>query len=222
MDVYESGHLDCLFDCGLAFSNLETLHLHIELDHREDNDVSPFLARPDSPPVASSSWGQQMPQLPTRPPPRVPVHDEDSHGSSESEAEPFTLCPEPHCGEQILLVELNEHLDFHEAEKLIDEGSISGSDSNRDRALISYSSSSITRDLSEPSPTHVQKFTTDISPALKRKMDRQDQAETSPRVGMGRTFLSMIGLEKREADPPRTYVPRLDVSLPLSRLDPFP
>lgn len=38
------GHLDCLFDCGLKFDDLETLYLHIELDHREDNSVSPFAA----------------------------------------------------------------------------------------------------------------------------------------------------------------------------------
>jgi hypothetical protein len=38
----ESGHLDCLFDCGLTFSSLDTLYLHVELNHREDNSLSPF------------------------------------------------------------------------------------------------------------------------------------------------------------------------------------
>lgn len=189
MDIYQPGHLDCLFDCGLTFSSLETLHLHIELDHREDNDVSPFLARPATPPVASSSRDRHVPPLPTRPPPRVPVHDEESQGSREPEAEPFTLCPEPHCGEQILLIELNEHLDLHEAEKLVDDGSTSTSNSNRDQTLMPYSSSSTSPELGQ---TH---FSTDISPALLRKMDRR---QDSPRVGMGRKFLSIIGMEKKE------------------------
>jgi hypothetical protein len=215
MAFYEFGHLDCLFDCGLTFSSLETLHLHIELDHREENDISPFLARPESPPVASSSRYQRAPPLPTRPPPRVPVHDESSQGSRESQVEPYTLCPEPHCGEQILLIELNEHLDLHEAEKLIDEGSISELDSNRDQTLTSYSSLPISRDSSEPSPNHIQNFSTDISPALKRKMGKREESETSPRVGMGRKFLSMIGIEKKQSGQPdasKSDVQRLPVS----------
>ncbi|RDI79804.1 Serine/threonine-protein kinase [Venturia inaequalis] len=192
MDIYQPGHLDCLFDCGLTFSSLEALHLHIEVDHREDNDVSPFLARPATPPVASSSRDIHVPTLPTRPPPRVPVRDEESQGSREPEAEPFTLCPEPHCGEQILLIELNEHLDLHEAERLVDEGSISRPNSTRDQSLTSYSSSSMPP---EPGQTYLS---TDISPALLRKMDRRQTDEVSPRVGLGRKFLSIIGMEKKE------------------------
>lgn len=211
MDIYEPGHLDCLFDCGLTFSSLETLHLHIELDHREDNDVSPFLARPTTPPVPTSSRDSYVPPLPTRPPPQVPIYDEESQGSREPKAEPFTLCPEPHCGEQILLIDLNEHLDLHEAEKLVDDGSISRPDSNRGQSLTSYSSSSIPP---EPGQTH---FSTDISPALLRKLDRRQTGETNPRVGMGRTFLSIIGMEKKEPGRPghsasKKNIPRLSVS----------
>lgn len=210
MDTYHPGHLDCLFDCGLTFTSLETLHLHIELDHREDNDVSPFLARPATPPVASSSR-YMVPPPPTRPPPRVPVHDEESQGSREPEAEPFTLCPEPHCGEQILLIELNEHLDLHEAEELVDEGSISRPNSNTDQTPTSYSSSSMSP---EPGQTY---FSTDISPALLRKMDRRHTDETSSRVGLGRKFLSIMGKEKKEPSrsgpgASKKKVPQLSVS----------
>ncbi|TLD23493.1 Serine/threonine-protein kinase [Venturia nashicola] len=208
MDIYRPGHLDCLFDCGLSFSSLETLHLHIELDHREDNDVSPFLARPTTSPVASSSRDTNVPPLPTRPPPRVPIHEEELQGSRDSEAEPFTLCPEPHCGEQILLIELNEHLDLHEAESLIDEGSISTPDSNRDQSQTIYSS------LSMPSESGQTYFSTDVSPALLRKMDRRPTDGTSPRVGLGRKFLSIIGMEKKEHSRPshgasKKNIPRL-------------
>jgi hypothetical protein len=224
MELYEPGHLDCLFDCGLTFSNLETLHLHVELDHREDNDTSPFLARPESPPVASSSRYQRAPPLPTRSPPQVPVYDEGSQGSRETEVEPYTLCPEPHCGEQILLIELNEHLNLHEAEKLIDESSISESDSNRDQNMTSYSSVPISRHSSQTSQSHIQNFSTDISPALKRRMDKREDSGTVPRVGMGRKFLSMIGIEKKQSGQPdtsRSDVPRLSVSTDTPMLNPF-
>ncbi|QDS70419.1 hypothetical protein FKW77_009568 [Venturia effusa] len=192
MDIYQPGHLDCLFDCGLTFSSLETLHLHIELDHREDNEISPFLAIPATPPVASSSSKyEDVPPLPTRSPPPVPVPDEGSQGSHESEAEPFTLCPEPHCGEQILLVELNEHLDLHEAEKLVDDGSISSSSGNKNWSPAPYSSSPIS---TEPGQTD---FSTDISPAL--RMDTRHASRTSTRVGLGRKVLSIMGMEKQES-----------------------
>lgn len=215
MEFYESGHLDCLFDCGLTFSSLETLHLHVELEHREDNGISPFLARPDSPPAPSSSRHRGTPPLPTRHPPRVPVYNEHYEGSHEPEVEPYTLCPEPYCGEQILLIELNEHLDLHEAERLINEGSITESDSYRDQALTSYSSSPILQDSSEPSPSHIEKFSTDISPALKPKIEKREESEASPRVGMRRKFLSMIGMEKKQSnqsDASKSPVPRLSVS----------
>jgi hypothetical protein len=76
------GHLDCLFDCGLKFDDLETLYLHIELDHREDNSVSPFAVDgiavdgitvdgiATSAPVASkhSRYADELaPPLPARP-----------------------------------------------------------------------------------------------------------------------------------------------------------
>jgi hypothetical protein len=38
--------------------------------------------------------------------------------ASDSDEDNTMLCPEPDCGETILLIELNEHLDLHTAEKL--------------------------------------------------------------------------------------------------------
>jgi len=201
MASFGAGHLDCLFDCGLTFSSLETLHLHIEVDHREDNDISPFLIRDESPPVASSSRYEQAPPLPTRPPPQIPDTHGGVQGSNESPPEPFTLCPEARCGEQILLIELNEHLDLHESEKLINESSIPEQDSDSEQKQASYSSSSISR-ASAPSPSHIQNFSTDISPVLKRKMDTRHETESIPRVGLGRKFLSMMGIEKKEVEQP--------------------
>jgi hypothetical protein len=222
MEDYKPGHLDCLFDCGLTFSDLETLHFHIELDHREDNDISPFLARPESPLVATSSGYLQAPPLPMSAPPQVPVHDNSTQGSRTSEVEPYTLCPDPHCGEQILLIELNEHLNLHEAERLIDEGSTSESDNNRDQTLTSYSSAPISRNSSEPSQGQIHNISTDISPALKRKMGRREFSETGLRVGLARKFLSMIGIETKQSGQPdasRSKVPRLSVSTNTSMLN---
>jgi hypothetical protein len=216
MASFGSGHLDCLFDCGLKFSSLESLHLHIEVDHREDNEVSPFLVRDESPPVASSSQHEQVPPLPKRPPPQIPVDYETGQGSRESEHEPYTLCPEPGCDEQILLIELNEHLDLHEAEKIINESSIPEQDNDREQNQAAYSTSSISHASSAaPSPSHIQNFSTDISPALKRKMDNRQETTTNSRVGLGRKFLAMIGIEQKQAGLPSVsrsdHVSRLSV-----------
>jgi hypothetical protein len=66
------GHLECYFDCGTTFSSLEALALHIELDHREGNDISPFVIR-ESPPRSTLNY---PPPAPLKPPSPVPRRSE--------------------------------------------------------------------------------------------------------------------------------------------------
>ena len=59
-----------MFDCGLKFSTLEALYLHIELDHREDNSVSPFAVQEvaDAPALRQHAETNEVaPALPARP-----------------------------------------------------------------------------------------------------------------------------------------------------------
>lgn len=86
------------------------LQLHFEQVHTEDspfrieNDPEPLP--PPLPPRPSSMTNQQQ-QAPT---------EEDT--PSDSEDENSVLCPEPDCGELILLCDFNDHLDLHAAATL--------------------------------------------------------------------------------------------------------
>jgi hypothetical protein len=65
------GHLECYFDCGRTFDSLEALALHIDVDHREDNDISPFVVR-ESSPRESPVTEYYPPTAPSRAPPEIP------------------------------------------------------------------------------------------------------------------------------------------------------
>lgn len=99
-----------LLECPLCtFSVLPTddyvLQLHFEQVHTED---SPFRIEDDPEP---------LPPLPPRPSSNRLKHvDEDA--PSDSEDENSVLCPEPDCGEVILLSDFNDHLDLHSAATL--------------------------------------------------------------------------------------------------------
>lgn len=83
------------------------LVLHVEELHTDD---SPFKVD-DGPDAAPSSAAG-----------KAPAKDQD---------ELYVECPEEECGEEVLLVDLNEHLDMHEAERLtLEENPTSSSSSN--------------------------------------------------------------------------------------------
>jgi hypothetical protein len=65
------GHLECYFDCGRSFDSLEALALHIDVGHREDNEISPFVIR-ESPPRESPVTEYYPPAEPLRAAPPVP------------------------------------------------------------------------------------------------------------------------------------------------------
>ncbi|XPS99270.1 hypothetical protein M3J09_008449 [Ascochyta lentis] len=96
-----------LLDCPLcAFTVLPTddyvLQLHFEQVHTED---SPFIIKDDPEPQPSSfssSFERKHVQATTS-------SDEEEHA---------VACPEPDCGELVLLDDFNDHLDLHAAETL--------------------------------------------------------------------------------------------------------
>lgn len=96
-----------LLDCPLCdFTVLPTddyiLQLHFEQAHTED---SPFVVKDDPEPLltplASSSKRK---------------HAQDTPASDDMES--TVACPEPDCGEVVLLNDYNDHLDLHAAETL--------------------------------------------------------------------------------------------------------
>jgi hypothetical protein len=99
-----------LLECPMCdFTVLPTddyiLQLHFEQMHTTD---SPFRIEDDteSPP-------------PALPPPRPDSKRKSVADTPSSDEEENTVtCPEPDCGEAVLLTDFNDHLDFHAAESL--------------------------------------------------------------------------------------------------------
>ncbi|KAH7087794.1 peptidase family C78-domain-containing protein [Paraphoma chrysanthemicola] len=132
----------------------ELLQLHFEQVHTTD---SPFRVVEDaeSPP----------PTLPPRPSSKR-KHVDDTPSSDDEEN--TVTCSEPDCGEVVLLIDLNEHLDYHAAETL-----------SFDETTGKYHShhlSATMQGLKTPHPHedyskglyHDHSFTTDLHDALKR------------------------------------------------------
>jgi hypothetical protein len=98
----ELGLLECpMCDFTVLPSDDYILQLHFEQMHTTD---SPFLIQDDS---------TQLLSLPPR-----PSSASRDIPSSDEEEEETVACPEPDCGEVVLLIDFNEHLDYHSAESL--------------------------------------------------------------------------------------------------------
>jgi hypothetical protein len=98
-----------LLECPMCdFTVLPTddyiLQLHFEQVHTTD---SPFIIHDDPEPLPSSF-------SPTPSSSRKHVRDT----TSSDEEDDTVICPEPDCGEVVLLIDLNDHLDYHTAESL--------------------------------------------------------------------------------------------------------
>ncbi|KAH6622172.1 peptidase family C78-domain-containing protein [Boeremia exigua] len=97
-----------LLECPLCdFTVLPTddyiLQLHFEQAHTED---SPFVVKDDPEPLLPSLGSSSKCK-----------HVQDTT-SSDDDDENTVACPEPDCGELVLLDDFNDHLDFHAAETL--------------------------------------------------------------------------------------------------------
>lgn len=83
------------------------LQLHFEQVHTTD---SPFRIEGDP--------GPAPPPLPKRPSSALSANDDQTSLASSQDEGNTVMCPEPDCGETVLLNEFNDHLDYHAAETL--------------------------------------------------------------------------------------------------------
>jgi hypothetical protein len=98
----ETGLLECpMCDFTVLPTDDYVLQLHFEQLHTTD---SPFKIDDDAE------------SLPPALPPRPASSVEDMPSSDEEEN--TVVCPEPDCAEVVLLIDFNDHLDFHTAETL--------------------------------------------------------------------------------------------------------
>jgi hypothetical protein len=98
-----------LLECPMCdFTVLPTddyiLQLHFEQVHTTD---SPFVIH-DDPELLPSSFSPEASSS--------RKHTRDT--TSSDEEDDTVICPEPDCGEVVLLIDLNDHLDYHTAESL--------------------------------------------------------------------------------------------------------
>ncbi|KAF2086887.1 DUF1671-domain-containing protein [Saccharata proteae CBS 121410] len=97
--------LECPF-CEYTETDSYVLILHVEQFHTQN---SPFVVRETSHGLPESLLNPQKEE--------VPSATSAQQDASADDAQ-WVLCPQPDCGEQIHLAELDEHADFHMAEQL--------------------------------------------------------------------------------------------------------
>lgn len=149
-----------LLECPLCdFAVLPTddyiIQLHFEQVHTTD---SPFKIEDDPEPLP--------PPLPKRPRSALSTTDTQVTPSSDDE-ENMVECPEPECGETVLLNDFNDHLDYHAAETLsFDEKT--GEYRSRHRTKMHGSKSRHHRHASSSSPSFLDNnFDTDSPDAVR-------------------------------------------------------
>lgn len=161
-----TGVLTCPF-CSFTDMDDYILTLHVEELHTED---SPFVVkgRPYLAPPAST---------------REHLGGCTSVSSSfqHEPLEEYCLCPEEECGEEILLTELNEHLDLHLAERLTSDAPTS-----RTRSVQDASSSG--------NALLEQSFSTNLPEALRRRKSTQKSSSSGGKSSLRRSILS-LGLD---------------------------
>lgn len=108
--VASSPHLECPF-CQFHDESEYVLLLHIEALHTDD---SPFVIKDD--PANTGLTGSFTDSL--RPGSFNQLDYEFGSRTGDDEETMYVLCPEPGCEEPVLLMELQTHLDFHDAEQI--------------------------------------------------------------------------------------------------------
>lgn len=126
------------------------LQLHFEQVHTDD---SPFIIEDDPEPLP--------PPLPPRPSPRGPKREEDEDEDEDVPAG-YVLCPQEECGEVVLLIDFNDHLDLHASETLsFDEST--GQYHSKQQTDMGYPN--------EPSFSERQNFNTALPDVLRQHDD---------------------------------------------------
>ena len=114
--------------CGFKGESEYKIQLHIEEHHTED---SPFVASHGCTFLERESDSA----LPPRP--LVPKHEREPESENhQMPGDSWTKCTRPGCGEYVLLVDIDEHLEMHAAIAAVDESKGSSSDSLRSQPTM--------------------------------------------------------------------------------------
>lgn len=207
------------------------LQLHFEQLHTDDSpfriidetDVLPprLPARPslkrtkhvDEGPSDDEDDLEHLPPLPPRPSSMSP---RSSGPPSEAEEDNSVLCPEPDCGELILLTDFNEHLDYHAAETLSFDETTGKYRIHQSANMHGLYSTADSTALSKPSFLE-HNFNTALPDALRRNDDNGRKSKNKAPRGRGystgsekstlsRSMASFIGLTRygKKVKPPPT------------------
>jgi hypothetical protein len=168
-----------LLECPLCdFTVLPTddyiIQLHFEQVHTTD---SPFRIEDDP--------EELPPPLPKRPRSALSTTDSQLTPSSD-EDQNMVECPEPECGESVLLSDFNEHLDYHAAETLsFDE--TTGKYRSKDRAKMHGSKPSAHRAGSSKPSFLEHNFDAELPEALRRHDDPARRSKKKAQRGRSDT-----------------------------------
>lgn len=148
------------------------LQLHFEQVHTTD---SPFRIEEDveSLPPSPSHVGDALPDW------QEGNHDEDN----------TVTCPEPDCGEVVLLTDFNDHLNFHTAESLSFDESTGKYHSQLSSATMQDLATHHSQSSHSKSKRHDYDFSTDLPEALKRH-DGRDHGHKLKKYGHRRNNTS--------------------------------
>ena len=207
-----------LLECPMCdFTVLPTddyiLQLHFEQVHTTD---SPFVIHDDPEPLPSSF-------LPDPSSSRKHVLDT----TSSDEEDDTVICPEGDCGEVVLLIDLNDHLDYHIAESLSLDETTGQYHSHHSSSNMQYPSSAHTSPRSASTASYVQldsgavsSHTASSKDAFAQKAKRRthrDRSDTgsSEKSTLSRSIASFNPFAKSgESTKPPSKDARLGVCMP--------
>jgi hypothetical protein len=217
----ETGLLECpMCDFTVLPTDDYILQLHFEQVHTTD---SPFKIDDDvEPPLPTASQSLAKRKHAGDTPDTTSSDDEDE------ERENTVTCPEPDCGEVVLLTDFNDHLDFHAAESLSYDETTGRYHSHHSSATMQSLS---THQPNRPSAKNMLSeyhFTTDLPNALKRHDDhgsklkkhghrKRSNTSSSEKSTLSRSILTFNPFTKldKSVKPPNKSA-RLGVSASLS------
>lgn len=157
----ETGLLECpMCDFTVLPTDDYILQLHFEQVHTTD---SPFKIDDDVEPPLPTAPSQSLSKR---------KHKGDTPDTTSSDDEEDTVtCPEPDCGEVVLLIDFNDHLDFHAAESLSFDETTGKYHSHHSSATMHTLASRQPHDAFAKDAFLDYSFATDLPDALKRHDD---------------------------------------------------
>jgi hypothetical protein len=201
--------LDCpLCDFTVRPTDDYILQLHFEQVHTED---SPFVVKDDPEPLPRSRASSSKRK-----------HEDDTTSSDDEEA--TVACPEPDCGEVVLLDDYNDHLDLHAAETLSFDETTGGyhshhSSSNMHTSAAKHSShrqsSKAASSDSRYDTESVEGSRNNDSHGKKKHHRDRRGTDSSEKSTLARSILSFNPFKDKSVKPPNKSA-RLGVSVPFA------